>query len=67
MNAATRSVVRVSTQLGLNVYIVKEGYYGLIEGGEYIVKANWFDVSSILSLVCMIPKRQAIIFCCCAL
>jgi hypothetical protein len=64
MNAAIRSVVRVSTQLGLNVYIVKEGYYGLITGEDYIVKANWFDVSSILSLVCMIPKHQAIIFYC---
>lgn len=52
MNAAIRSVVRVSIQLGVNVYMVKEGYFGLIEGNEYIVKANWYDVSSILNMVC---------------
>lgn len=51
MNAAIRSVVRVSIQLGLNIYLVKEGYYGLIEGGDYIKKANWYDVSSILNMV----------------
>lgn len=51
MNAAVRSVVRVSLQLGISVYLVKEGYYGLITGGDYIIKANWHDVSSILSLV----------------
>jgi len=51
MNAAVRSVVRVSIQLGVNVYFVKEGYYGLIEGNEYIIKANWYDVSFTLSLV----------------
>lgn len=51
MNAAIRSVVRVALQLGMNVYFVKEGYYGLINGQDSIVKANWYDVSSILSLV----------------
>lgn len=57
MNAAIRSIVRTSEQMGLNVYLVKEGYYGLIEGGTYIYKAHWYGVSSILSLVFMIPKR----------
>lgn len=51
MNASIRSVVRVSIQLGLNVYMVKEGYFGLIVGEDYIVKANWYDVSSILNMV----------------
>ncbi|KAE9525601.1 hypothetical protein AGLY_014128, partial [Aphis glycines] len=50
MNAAVRSVVRVSIQLGVNVYFVKEGYYGLIEGNDYIKKANWYDVSFTLNL-----------------
>ncbi|XP_025190972.1 ATP-dependent 6-phosphofructokinase-like, partial [Melanaphis sacchari] len=50
MNAAVRSVVRVSIQLGVNVYFVKEGYYGLIEGNEFITKANWYDVSFTLNL-----------------
>lgn len=52
MNAAIRSVVRISIQLGINIFMVKEGYHGLIEGGEYIIKANWYDVSSILNMVC---------------
>lgn len=51
MNAAIRSVVRLSLQLGMNIYLVKEGYHGLIEGGDYIVKASWYDVSSILHKV----------------
>ncbi|KAL5237759.1 hypothetical protein ACI65C_005169 [Semiaphis heraclei] len=50
MNAAVRAVVRVSIQLGATVYFVKEGYHGLIEGNEYITKANWYDVSFTLSL-----------------
>jgi len=49
MNAAVRAIVRVSIQLGVNVYFVKEGYHGLIEG--YITKANWYDVSFTLNLV----------------
>ncbi|CAI6355017.1 unnamed protein product [Macrosiphum euphorbiae] len=48
MNAAVRAVVRVSIQLGVTVYFVKEGYHGLIEG--YITKANWYDVSFTLNL-----------------
>lgn len=51
MNAAIRSVVRVSLQLGINIYLVKEGYSGLILGDTHIVKADWYDVSSTLSLV----------------
>lgn len=51
MNAAVRSVVRMSIQMGLNVYFVKEGYHGLIEGNEYIIKASWYDVSFTLNLV----------------
>lgn len=52
MNAAIRSVVRTSLQLGMNIYLVKDGYYGLIQGDEFITNANWYDVSSILSKVC---------------
>lgn len=51
MNAAIRSVVRISIQLGMDIYMVKEGYYGLIEGENLMVKAGWHDVSSILNLV----------------
>lgn len=47
MNSAIRSVVRMSLQMGMDIYLVKEGYYGLIEGDDYIMKADWYDVSSI--------------------
>ncbi|XP_050438569.1 ATP-dependent 6-phosphofructokinase-like [Adelges cooleyi] len=48
MNAAVRAVVRVCLQFGINVYLVKEGYSGLIKGEELIQKATWYDVSFIL-------------------
>lgn len=64
MNAAIRSVVRVSTQLGLKVFIVREGYYGLIQGESNIEEADWFDVSCILSLVFMISKCYDVIVYC---
>lgn len=51
MNAAIRSVVRASLQLGMEIYLVKEGYSGLIEGGESLIKAEWYNVSRIISLV----------------
>lgn len=51
MNAAIRSVVRMSLQLGMNIYLVKDGYHGLIKGEEFIKIANWYDVSSILNQV----------------
>lgn len=51
MNAAVRAVVRTSLQFGLNVYLVKEGYHGLIRGEDLIHKATWYDVSFIIGQV----------------
>ncbi|XP_050530370.1 ATP-dependent 6-phosphofructokinase-like [Daktulosphaira vitifoliae] len=48
MNAAVRAVVRTSLQFGLNVYLVKEGYHGLIRGEDLIQQATWYDVSFII-------------------
>ncbi|KAI4470917.1 phosphofructokinase [Holotrichia oblita] len=48
MNAAVRSVVRMGTYLGCKVYFIKEGYQGMVDGGEYIEEANWSSVSSII-------------------
>lgn len=30
------------------VYFIKEGYQGMVDGGEHIVEANWASVSSII-------------------
>ena len=48
MNAAVRAVVRFGVYLGCNVYLIKEGYQGMVDGGDNIVEANWESVSGIL-------------------
>ncbi|CAG9855596.1 unnamed protein product [Phyllotreta striolata] len=48
MNAAVRAVVRVAIYLGCKVYFIKEGYQGMVDGGENIVEATWSSVSSII-------------------
>ncbi|XP_064215786.1 ATP-dependent 6-phosphofructokinase isoform X2 [Tribolium castaneum] len=48
MNAAVRAVVRMGIYLGCKVYFIKEGYQGMVDGGKYIVEANWSSVSSII-------------------
>lgn len=51
MNAAVRAVVRMGIYLGCKVFFIKEGYQGMIDGGDYIVEANWSSVSSIIHKV----------------
>lgn len=51
MNAAIRAVVRMGLYCGCRVFFVKEGYQGLLDGGENIVEASWVDVSGISQLV----------------
>ncbi|XP_063219314.1 ATP-dependent 6-phosphofructokinase isoform X1 [Bacillus rossius redtenbacheri] len=48
MNAAVRAVVRMAIYLGCNVFFIKEGYQGMVDGGDNIVEANWASVSSII-------------------
>ncbi|XP_059484289.1 ATP-dependent 6-phosphofructokinase isoform X2 [Neocloeon triangulifer] len=48
MNAAVRAVVRMGIYLGCKVYFIKEGYQGMVDGGENIQVANWSSVSSII-------------------
>jgi len=48
MNAAVRAVVRFGIYLGCDVYFIKEGYQGMVDGGEHIVRAEWSSVSSII-------------------
>ena len=42
------SIDRFGLYLGCKVYFIKEGYKGMIDGGENIVEAGWSDVSGII-------------------
>lgn len=48
MNAAVRAVVRMGIYLGCKAFFIKEGYQGMVDGGNNIVEANWSSVSSII-------------------
>ncbi|XP_050688292.1 ATP-dependent 6-phosphofructokinase-like isoform X1 [Eriocheir sinensis] len=48
MNAAVRAVVRMGLFVGARVYFIKEGYQGMVDGGDNIVEANWSSVSGII-------------------
>ena len=38
-------MARFGCYLGCKVYFIKEGYQGMIDGGERIVEADWASVS----------------------
>lgn len=48
MNSAVRAVVRMGIYVGAKVYFIKEGYQGMVDGGDNIVEANWSSVSGII-------------------
>ncbi len=48
MNAAVRAVVRFGIYLGCKVYFIKEGYQGMVDGGNNIVEASWSSVSNMI-------------------
>jgi len=50
MNAAVRAVVRLGIASGAKVFLIKEGYQGMVDGGEHIVEASWHSVSGIMQL-----------------
>ncbi|KAM4626311.1 ATP-dependent 6-phosphofructokinase, liver type [Discoglossus pictus] len=50
MNAAVRAVTRMGIYVGAKVYLIYEGYEGLVEGGDCIKPANWLSVSNIIQL-----------------
>uniref|UniRef100_T1IV69 6-phosphofructokinase n=1 Tax=Strigamia maritima TaxID=126957 RepID=T1IV69_STRMM len=49
MNSAVRAVVRMGIYMGANVFFIKEGYQGMVDGGNNIIEAKWASVSSIIS------------------
>jgi 6-phosphofructokinase 1 len=48
MNAAVRAVVRRAIGSGVRVFAVREGYEGLVEGGDRIAELHWGDVGGIM-------------------
>lgn len=48
MNAAVRAVVRTALKNNIKVFAIKEGYQGLLEGGDSIVGVDWDYVSGII-------------------
>lgn len=50
MNAAVRAVTRMGIYVGAKVYLVYEGYQGLVDGGDNIKQANWQSVTNIIQL-----------------
>ncbi|KAA0715408.1 ATP-dependent 6-phosphofructokinase, liver type [Triplophysa tibetana] len=50
MNAAVRAMTRMGIYAGAKVYLVYEGYQGLVDGGDNIKLANWQSVTNIIQL-----------------
>lgn len=48
MNSAVRAVVRMGMYVGARVFFIKEGYQGMVDGGDNIVEATWSSVSGII-------------------
>ena len=49
MNGCVRAVVRMSIHQGCEAYCIKEGYEGLVNGGDLIQPTRWEDVRGLLS------------------
>jgi 6-phosphofructokinase 1 len=48
MNAAVRAVVRTALARGMDVYAIREGYQGMVDGGKCICRMDWNSVGGIL-------------------
>jgi 6-phosphofructokinase 1 len=51
MNAVVRAVARMAMAKGCEPYAIREGYEGLVQGGNLIQKISWEDVRGYLSEV----------------
>ena len=49
MNGVVRACVRMALHMGCDPYCVYEGYEGLVRGGDFIRKMEWYDVRGWLS------------------
>ncbi len=48
MNAAVRAVVRSALNRGAKVFAIREGYQGMVDGGDAIRPMKWRDTAGIL-------------------
>lgn len=48
MNSAIRAVIRMGIYLGCKVYVIHEGYQGMVDGGDNIKEADWNYASDII-------------------
>ena len=48
MNAALRAVVRGGMAAGWRIFAIREGYQGLVNGGDFIFEASWQSVGGIM-------------------
>ncbi len=48
MNPAVRAVVRSALDSGVDVWAVREGFRGLVRGGEHFVPMSWESVGGVL-------------------
>lgn len=51
MNAAVRAIVRMGIYLGCKVYLIHEGYQGMVDGKDNFKLATWSYVSGIVGMV----------------
>ena len=51
MNAAVRAAVRMGLYVGARMFFIREGYQGMVDGGDNIVEAEWSSVSGIIHKV----------------
>lgn len=58
MNSAVRSVVRMGLYLGCKVYLIYEGYQGMIDGGDNIKEADWNTVSDIIQVLLYLIRNK---------
>ena len=67
MNAAVRAVVRTALVQGVEVYAIREGYQGMVDGGDQIVAMGWDAVGSILQQGgTVIGTARCAALCCCS-
>ena len=50
MNATLRAVVRMGIYLGCKVYLIYQGYQGMVNGKDNIQLATWELVSGVVGL-----------------
>lgn len=48
MNGAIRAAARMGLYLGCKVFFIREGYQGMVDGGDNIQEAHWNSVSDII-------------------